>query len=109
MLPDAILYQHLISNKVFSLGHAEASGGHDVLRAVVVRSTSNGLALEVAEEASVGATESARAAEAVGLTVAAKRSSTRRARGGNTEELALVTLGVDGVLDVLEDVTLSED
>lgn len=109
MLPDVILYQRLISNKVLSLGHAEASGGHDALGAVVVRSTSNGLALEVAEEASVGATESTRAAEAVELTVAAKRSSTRRARGGNTEELALVTLGVDGVLDVLEDVTLSED
>lgn len=109
MLPDVILYQPLISNKVFRLGHAEASGGHDALGAVVVRSTSNGLALEVAEEASVGATESTRAAEAVELTVAAKRSGTSRARGRNTEELALVTLGVNGVLDVLEDVTLSED
>jgi hypothetical protein len=94
---------------VFGLGHAEASRGHDALGAVVVRSTSNGLALEVVKEASVGATKSTRAAEAVELTVAAKSSSTRRTRGGNTEELALVTLGVDRELDVLEDVTLSEN
>lgn len=91
------------------LGHAEASGGHDVLDAAVRSSLGNILALEVAEEASAGATESTRAAEAVELTVAAKSGSTRGTAGGNTEELALDTLLVDGVLDVLEDVALSKD
>lgn len=91
------------------LGHAEASGGHDALDIGVRSSLGNILALEVAEEAGAGATESTRAAEAVDLTVAAERGSASGTAGGNTEELALDTLRVDGVLDVLEDVALSKD
>ena len=98
-----------LSRRRSNLSHAETSGGHDALGGVVVRGRSNGLALEIVEEASAGTTERTRAAKAVDLAVSAESRSTSATTVGNTEELALDTLRVDGVLDVLEDVPLGKN
>lgn len=73
-------------------------------------SRSNILALEVGNEASRSdRVELARAAESVDLASAAQTRSTSRAAGAGSEDLAAGSAGVDGVRDVLEDVSFGDD
>lgn len=92
------------------LSNTKARLGLDSLGIVVGTSRGDDLALEVAEEAGVGAVKGAGGAIAVELAVAAEDGLAEGAggSGGDAEQAALVA-GLDGELDVLEDISLSED
>lgn len=92
------------------LGNTEARLGLSSLGIVVGASRSNGLALEVVEEARVGTVEGARAAIAVELAGAAEGGLADVGGGGVDDAVETASIArLDGVLDILENVALGED